>query len=383
MLLGVRDDVRTTCYQQALMDAGHRPARLLDYRELVRGEVCLDDVICNASLVRIESPGRDQEVYRALLDHGYDLARSRGAPVIEPSCLATRAQDKGELLYPTQFFHGFERLMMDVAASLRSHTNVMVTSHPDDIRMLYDKRRCHQMLSDAAVPVARGIATESPIGGYDDLRDAMTAARVSRVFVKLRYGSSGAGVVAYQTAGTRELAITTVELVRRGDGTVTLYNNRRLHRYESTGDVRLLIDSLSAQGVHVEAWIPKASVGAGICDLRVLMIAGEPRHMVLRRSRSPITNLHLLNERCEADALRRRMAARAWDSMMTTCQRVASLFPRTLHLGIDLAVKVGLHDHAVLEVNAFGDLLKGVIDRGQTTYAVQIQAIRPRLEAMA
>src|SRR5690606_10266155 len=110
---------------------------------------------------------------------------------------------------------------------------------------------------------------------------------------------------------------------------------------------------------------------------------GEPRHMVLRRSRSCLTNLHLLNKRGDATLLRNRMDEAAWARMLDTCRRVAQLFPRTLHLGIDLAVGVDLRRHAVLEVNAFGDLLKGVTDQGQTTWDAQVQALRPQLEAAA
>jgi hypothetical protein len=50
--------------------------------------------------------------------------------------------------------------------------------------------------------------------------------------------------------------------------------------------------------------------------------------------------------------------------------------PDALQLGIDIAVATGLVRHYVLEVNAFGDLLKGVTTReGLDTYDVQLRAM--------
>jgi hypothetical protein len=50
-------------------------------------------------------------------------------------------------------------------------------------------------------------------------------------------------------------------------------------------------------------------------------------------------------------------------------------FPRCHYLGIDLAILAGLTQHAVLELNAFGNLLPGVTDAGgNDTYAAELAA---------
>jgi glutathione synthase/RimK-type ligase-like ATP-grasp enzyme len=97
---------------------------------------------------------------------------------------------------------------------------------------------------------------------------------------------------------------------------------------------------------------------------------------VLRRSRHPITNLHLGGERADAAGLLARMSARAAAALDQTCRAVARAMPGALQLGIDIAVAAGLARHYVLEVNAFGDLLKGVTDRqGLDPYDVQLRAM--------
>ena len=76
-----------------------------------------------------------------------------------------------------------------------------------------------------------------------------------------------------------------------------------------------------------------------------------------------MTNLHLLNTRGEADAVRARMGPEAWEGAMGTCEPVMRCFPGSLYAGIDLLITPDFRRHAVLEVNAFGDLLPGVLSR--------------------
>ncbi|MEV0901736.1 STM4014 family protein [Actinoplanes sp. NPDC049802] len=227
-----------------------------------------------------------------------------------------------------------------------------------------------------ALPTSASSAADRspfPAGGFDgygSLRAAMRAAGWSRVFVKPAHGSSASGVVALATAGRRVTAITSVEL---SGG--SLFNNLRVRRYDDESAIRTIIDRLAPDGLHVEQWFPKASLGDRVVDLRVVTIAGRPRHVVVRTSRSPMTNLHLGNARGDVEAVRAAAGERSWSAAMETCERVAACFPRTLQAGVDLMFRVGWRDHAVAEVNAFGDLLPGVLVDGLDTYGAQVAAI--------
>jgi glutathione synthase/RimK-type ligase-like ATP-grasp enzyme len=133
---------------------------------------------------------------------------------------------------------------------------------------------------------------------------------------------------------------------------------------------------VAPHGLQVEAWIPKAGVDGQIADLRILVVDGEPAFRVLRKSRHPITNLHLGGERADAGALLSQMPARAVAALDDTCHQVALAFPGALQLGLDVAVAAGLARHYVLEVNAFGDLLKGVAtSQGLDAHDVQLRAM--------
>jgi hypothetical protein len=103
--------------------------------------------------------------------------------------------------------------------------------------------------------------------------------------------------------------------------------------------------------------------------------------MVVRQSRSPMTNLHLGNRRGDAALLLQRLGPARWTDVQKTCRRTAALFPGTLYAGLDICLTPGWRRHAVLEVNAFGDLLPDVCCNGMDTYSVEVASILTKLDA--
>ncbi|GLW31220.1 STM4014 family protein [Actinoplanes regularis] len=217
-----------------------------------------------------------------------------------------------------------------------------------------------------------GRASPGPVDSYLALRAAMRTAGWNRVFVKPAYGSSASGVLALAVGtGRRILAVTSVELSQG-----RIFNNLRVRRYDDEESIAAIVDRLAGDGLHVERWYPKAALDGRVLDLRVVVIAGRARHVVVRTSRSPMTNLHLGNARGDVAAVRAAAGERAWDAAMRTCERAAECFPRTLHAGVDLMFRTGWREHAVAEVNAFGDLLPGVLSAdGLDTYGAQVAAV--------
>ncbi|AEV83538.1 hypothetical protein ACWT_2903 [Actinoplanes sp. SE50] len=252
----------------------------------------------------------------------------------------------------------------------------ILLNRPADILTMTAKPRCHAVLSAAGVPVPP--ALEIAVTGYAALRSALDTAGWSRVFVKAAYGSSASGVLALALGGRRPgghrpiMAVTSVELA---DGKI--FNNLRVRRYDDEASIAAIIDRLAPDGLHVERWFPKAALAGRVLDLRVVVIAGRARHVVARTSRSPMTNLHLGNARGDVAAVRAAAGGAAWAAAMRTCERAAACFPGTLHAGVDLMFHANWRSHAVAEVNAFGDLLPGILsDDGLDTYEAQIAALQ-------
>ena len=67
-----------------------------------------------------------------------------------------------------------------------------------------------------------------------------------------------------------------------------------------------------------------------------------------------------------------------WQKMTSTCEQAAGLFPNSLYCGVDLMILPDWQQHAVLEINAFGDLLPGILWNGMDTYTSEVKAILRR-----
>jgi len=369
VILGARGDPRVEAFGNALMHAGLPPALLIDYRDVCANPAGFACDLPADAVLRIESPGRDFDVTRALLAAGVEPCRDAGEPVIAVEEITS--QEKGRILEPRQAFRGLCAVLDNVSTALAGRPDVTSLLDPELIKLAFDKRACHAALSAAGVSVPPALP---PPECFGDLVEKMRKAGVLRVFVKLRHGSAASGVVAFAVSPRGCVAWTTTELVN-ADGGVKLFNTRAIRRLQRAAEIGALLDALIPLGVHVEAWVPKAGIGGSGCDLRVLVIDGEPAHMVLRKSRTPFTNLHLGNERGAAEEIKTRMSDAAWSELLATCRHAGRRFAGSFHVALDVAVAVDLRRHYVLEVNAFGDLLRGVYLDGLDPYAFEIARV--------
>jgi hypothetical protein len=200
----------------------------------------------------------------------------------------------------------------------------------------------------------------------------MASLQINRVFIKLANGSSASGVIALETNGKYLQAHTSVELVRAEQG-FKLYNSLKIRRYRNLRDISDIVDAICREGAHIEKWMPKAGWQGHCCDMRIVTIAGEAQHAVLRLSKSPMTNLHLGNRRGNLSKFLVYLGEDRWTKAKKICQRAASVFPQSLHTGVDLLFSPGFKHNTVAEINAFGDLLPNVTYKGLDTYEAQVK----------
>lgn len=199
---------------------------------------------------------------------------------------------------------------------------------------------------------------------------------MNRVFVKLACGSGASGVVAYQINPRTgdEIAVTTLgmEQIR---GKTIFFNEGRLRKYTRSEEIAALTNWLCAEGAQIERWMPKATLDQRAYDIRQLVAGGQAGHAIMRLSHTPITNLHLRNERmlpAEAGLDEQRMSL-----VRTTAQAAMSAFPNSWSAGIDVMLTSGSNPRAyVLDVNPFGDLLYRVEHHGLGTYEWEMELLR-------
>src|SRR5439155_8249424 len=132
---------------------------------------------------------------------------------------------------------------------------------------------------------------------------------------------------------------------------VRLYNRRRIRVWRGAAEVRRLVDAACGERCLAEVWIPKAGISGYPFDLRVVVIGGRARHVMLRRGRGPMTNSQLLGGKGDVETLRRRMGEEAWLEMLSTCeQAMAKCFPRSLYAGFDVLIETDFRTARILEV---------------------------------
>ncbi|EFG65185.1 STM4014 family protein [Streptomyces sp. SPB074] len=271
--------------------------------------------------------------------------------------------------------------LLDAVASLRGGQRL---DNPEELAILFDKRRCHARLAAAGVsvphsPTSAG-AGATTVRGWDDVRALMSGHGLHRLFVKPAHGSSASGVLAIDSAGPGRIrAVTPVETAPGGE----LHNSLRPRVLRSEAEIAALVDRLAPEGLHLERWWPKAAQAGRSTDLRVLVVHGRATHAVVRTGSSPLTNLHLGGRRGDLAAARSAFdsAGLGWAQALEECERAAACFPGTLAVGVDLLPARGWSRVAVGEVNAFGDLLPGLTGlpgsgvEGLDTYAAQLAAL--------
>ena len=351
-VIGTAHDRRIELLQAARKRHNLAPAQLLSYADLLHGRAVS---MPRGAVVRIESPGKDENLYRQLVAYG-----SGTTPNAWPS-------ETGRYYGGAAWYAGFKRLLEELEQQGQQQ-EWRLLNPPADILLMFNKQACHGYLAQAGIRVPHSIPG---VSSYVSLISALQAARVQRVFIKPAYGSSGAGIIAYARQGSREQAISTLEI----DAGV-LYVTRRMRTYTDQRSIETIIDHVCADGAHIEVWVPKAGQGNHCFDVRVVVIAGQAQHIVVRKSRSPITNLHLLNPRGEVEWAQNIVGPAAWAAGLASCEQVMACFPRSLYAGIDLAWSPW-GDHAILEVNAFGDLLPGIFNaQGDDTYGAEWRAFQ-------
>jgi hypothetical protein len=375
---------RVQLFQQALERCGLPPARSISYADLLAGRCDLAEFDTPDTIFRFDAPERSFEVDRGFIAAGAELEPDGRHQRISASAAAELPEDLGRIWYQHQWYLGWRQCLKTWTANIQGR----ILNHPDDIIIMFDKVRCQQILAAAGIPVPpilsidpnnpqsptcteRSRSVPNPQSKISQLMDDRN---IPRVFIKLAHGSSASGVVAYERRNGFERAITTVERVVEG-GELRFYNSRLIRQYRDADAIADIINFLAAESVQIETWLPKARLEGREFDVRVVVIGGKARQAVIRAGNSPMTNLHLGNDRREIADLPPGLSPIVWAEMLATCERAAACFPRTFYCGIDLLVAPNLKDHYILEMNAFGDLLQGITWEGEDTYTTEVKML--------
>jgi len=351
LVLGNPENRRVAFFREACRQEGLAEPKIISWESYFKETSAFLEALSQCDAFRIESPGENFDVEQAIVTKG-------GGPPL--------SEDHGRLRFLPEWYRGWSETLNELQVTIGSHIRVM--NPPLDIRRMFHKWESQEELAAAGVPISPQIGKPR---GFDELLALMSQEGVRRVFVKPLHSSSASGVVAFQYSHRRMQAVTSVDLVQGKEA--KLYNSLRLRTYSNEESCRLLFDELCSQKVLVERWFPKASMNGRSFDLRILVVGGRACHVVVRTSKSPITNLHLGNRRGIWAEVQQRLGKEKTTTLLNYAQKAAGAYPDSLYIAVDLMVGVSWSDFVVAEVNAFGDLLPNVLFDECSTYQLEIR----------
>jgi glutathione synthase/RimK-type ligase-like ATP-grasp enzyme len=331
---------------------GQPPPLVIDYQALPKSPP-------NVDVLRIDSPGENAALAQALIALG-------GGP-------KDAQLEHGEVAYLREFHQGYCALLERIEA-----WRIPTFNPPGDIMAMFDKWQSYQRFAAAGLPRPPASLAPASVAVWRQQQGAY-----GRVFLKPLHGSSSSGVCALRwtaskpgVPGKQQLqSPMRIKGPLSGTREIRLFNSLRVRTYETWDEIEFILAKLLPQGMICETWIPKLSLSDGAVDVRVLVIAGRARHYVVRQSHSPMTNLHLGNRRADPAGLEAPLFAAA-----RLAEQAAACFPDSLYAGVDILLDRRGRAY-IGEINAFGDLLPGLLDRGEDAYTAIAQTYLARLRA--
>ncbi|HEY1187017.1 MAG TPA: STM4014 family protein [Gemmata sp.] len=322
------------------------------------------------ALVRFESPGKDDNATRLLLEAG-----ARADPSEPPRDWRALALPKGLLVRPGLLYRGFHRVLNGLRTALDTRPHLRPTACPLAIADMFDKTRTCEKLHAAGVPVPEWVPAPETAGELLTQSKCRTETWPT-TYVKLNTGSSATGIVVLHRPPAEEVSATTS--LAEIDGA---FYNSRLVRRVTRGDLVRALNFVLNEGAIVQRGIPIAQVDGQNFDVRVVCVYGRPAAVIFRLSPHPMTNLHLGGHRGDYNRCRAVIPTREWLDALDHCSEAAGGFDSAV-AGVDLLFERGFRRHFILEVNAFGDFFPGWTDaRGRSIHSIEIEETARRYSA--
>ena len=343
---------------------------IVPWEEVVERDGALDDLPAfdRPAIVRMESPGKNAQVRRLLLEAG-----ARDDPAEPPFDWRSLVLTKGRLIRPGLLHRGFRRVLRGLRRSFDVRPHLRPTACPLAIAEMFDKAATCRQIATAGVPVPEWLPPEDFPDGVVSFF-ASCAPEWPVVYTKLNTGSSATGiVVSYLRPPGAVWGETSLAYMNQ-----EFYNSRRVRSINGV-ELDYCLSFLLRDGAIVQRGIPMAQIDGQNFDVRVVCVYGKPVATIFRLSSAPMTNLHLGGRRGEYAYCRAAVPTRQWLDALDHCTAAADCFDSAI-AGVDLLFELGYQRHYVLEVNAFGDFFPGWTDsRGRSVHAIEIEATHDRL----
>jgi len=274
--------------------------------------------------------------------------------------------NKGELRYPTQYFIGYKKLLESIRTIKASCKAKAWLTCPEEIAEIFDKAALYRKYDQLKIPQPE---TRTKVERFEEVYDFVRSHQSSGVYLKHRFGSTGSGMLCLRLVQDKLYCWSTFA-ANRGKWTHLL--NPAISR--NVADIKKLSDYVIGEGAILQAAIKKAQIGGVPFDCRFIVINNKVPFVVVRKNRSPFTNLNLGGQRDTMKALQSVIPCWLIQEAIECCIEIAR-YHKQFMIGVDIIFDRRKENFYVLESNAFGGFFPNLSRCGRSVLKWELDAI--------
>ncbi|SNT24935.1 hypothetical protein SAMN05446037_10624 [Anaerovirgula multivorans] len=243
---------------------------------------------------------------------------------------------------------------------------IQFLNKPSAIWKTLDKKQCKKILLKNHIDTTPML--DKTFTNFYELKEYMLTNAIHSVFIKPRFGSGAAGVIAYRIHPNSKTQILQTCIKNIGE---RFENTKQIFKINDESQIQKLINFILEQDCIVEKWIPKPKIGDSIYDIRVVFQFGQIDHILARgSSSSAITNLHLNNKAIAIETL--ALSKDILVDIHQLCSKGVACFDGLNSAGIDILLSGKKQKPMIIEINGQGDLIYNDIFNENKIYTNQV-----------
>lgn len=344
LIIGDLKGKRVSFFIKTLNILGIKNYNILSWIDLIKDINILNKYLKNNTIIKIEPPEKDLDIYKAFLKKG-----------IKANIISVKQIDKlnfydYKIISPKQWFFGVNNVFVNIKNIINASSyNIFMMNDIDEAITMMDKKLSYKKLNDNLEDKSFNLPKLYDIKDDFYSFEEMYSNKSINAFIKLRYGSGSIGVLAYKNNPKKNKQILYTSLRYKNNN---FYSEKKVRKYENQNEIRVLLDWVLKNDAHMEAWIPKSKYNNKSFDTRVFMLNKKPNYLISRFSNTPITNLHLDNKRLETKEFLDDSQIKI---LKDASKDVCKVLKKSMFIGLDIVTSNSFKPY-VIDINPFGDL---------------------------
>lgn len=340
--------------------------KVISWIEILNDLSILEKNLKENTIVKLEPPEKDMEIYREFLLKGEDKG------LVSKDEINKIDFSNYPIVAPAQWYEGFKVVLENMKKIYNHHLNkniFFMNDFEDTLNMMdksktYDILACNLKNSEFYLPKR----LENP-KDCKEFRE-IYGNQFIKCFIKLRYGSGSTGILAYSNnPKIKEEKVFTSLNVRNIDDKKVFFGNYKVNCFKEKEVIEELMNWVLYNGAHIEKWIAKSTYEGFSFDTRSFVINKKSAYLISRLSKTPITNLHLKNHREESEKI---LSPNNFKVVSRASEDVMKIFNKSMYAGIDVVTSNSYKPY-IIDVNPFGDLFHNLVGKKENIYYLEIK----------